>query len=1109
MEDKNTNEKNRPSINKIKYFKRLSPSHKDIYIRKKKSDESNEKNNYINIDNNNKNISNSIFNHNQKQIPTEKDLFRDRTNKNESKEKEKNRSLNNSINRSKNLTPLIHKYRKKNFYSNNNNIGIVDFSKNTDDSIDKKNKLYENQREPSFLNKYMAKIRENGTYEKNENGNLTYRENSRTKENIRLLIENINKKKSRENINNIKDDENEHLNKENKFNNNFYNNKSRNNELNNLISQSNESNKDNKNISFNEDNDIINDNKEQEEIIDNKEDLITIDNSNKINIFMNEIPNKNAKDSKNKLIKNYKQTKRNKKNKSVEIRKKNLNIPNINLFSISNSSMNNNLNYHMNSEESNNNNDNTKLKISDYNNSNDINKENNLKKISKKINKLPKLNLNTKAIKQNSMTERGQTNNNNNYYNENNLCLLCKKKCKKPLMCPKCHKICCELCIKSKKKKNKFCSYCNYYLKDISKYIEIKNSIINNKNNNNNIKRNIKNKNIKDIKEDSLNKNSGNDMIIQNKSNIYSHSKNNSIVQNTPSFKQKNMSEKKERKTKNRIKITSQKEEKENEKNDENNKSNKKIYDNNKLEEGFKTKKFYEAYIDRNKKYNSNNERPKKEKIKQKESIDIYEFELNNYNYNKIKENKKDNEIMLSNSIDNNLGKNFFEKEKQDSINSNNNTNKINENNEKEKKDNDNDNNNDNNNNNDTNNNNNDNYNDDNYNDKDNDNNKDNILNSDNDLNSENKNSESNNDNINNKKEKEKVKIENICILHNLEIKCYCIQCEKECCEVCLNNHFNEHNLIDYSIIDIIKFKELLNQKKENDNKSDILQYSLDNIEQIIKSYKLEKDLFIIEINKIANNYINEIESKINEINMIVNRIKNEQNIIFENKQKINEYLIKFSRNYIENNNNNNNQEDLILNDQVDKTGEFNNIDYTQYIKKYNNNNNNFKFNYFSSHGINNISLNKNSNIVLFSKIYFDNDAFINFINDLKYNNNRINITNDENNSENELKKILFDNININCDTFIIKNIDNKALIQVNLLLNKNNENINDNNIFYDNINCYLLISNKDMNNYCQLEKKMISNGNLCLYDLIDWEKFNIFNYSNLYFKVILFNHYK
>ena len=62
--------------------------------------------------------------------------------------------------------------------------------------------------------------------------------------------------------------------------------------------------------------------------------------------------------------------------------------------------------------------------------------------------------------------------NNPNNTNNNNVCGLCNKKTKKMLYCPRCYHAFCENCIKHKKTKNKFCSSCNYFINDISKYLK-------------------------------------------------------------------------------------------------------------------------------------------------------------------------------------------------------------------------------------------------------------------------------------------------------------------------------------------------------------------------------------------------------------------------------------------------------------------------------------------------------------------------------------------------------------------------------------------------------------------------------------------------------------
>ncbi len=1055
MEQKNYIDQSHKIIDKIKFIKNLSPSNKDMLLKRKSKEEQNEQNNnYNNI----KQLSLSPFNNPNKPLSNEKDLFNNRS-KNKSREKEKekdrNNSKNNSINKKKNLTPLMHKYKKKNLHENQNNYGLV---KNVDESTDKKAKLYENQREPSFLKKYMAKVRENETGEgkageKSINENNSFRENI-ANDNIKDINENG--KNNEKDINNIVIQSYDNKNK-NKGNKNLENKNKHYNNKENKDLQNKENYKefaynttdDNINISFNVNEE--NDTKTEEKNNKSSEKVsIKIDNSNKTNIF-SDLPKISTKEKINLKTtqKNINKAKRS-KNKSVELRKKKLLIPNINLVSISNSSRNN-LSSNLNTEENNN-----YKSFQQKNVDNKFNTENNkvvnIPEISySKKAKVPKLNLNSKSIKQeNNLTERSLTNTN---INDNLICLLCNKNCKKPLMCPKCHKICCESCIKIKKKKNKFCSFCNYYLKDFSKYIQIKNI--------NNYKRNLKNnknKETKDINNETLNKISEHN-IGQSEANN-SNNKKKSFLENTPSFKQKNISDKKIKNKKLKYmegdKSTSSKNE-EKEERDENIKINKSVNESN--------KKKYDSYLNRNKKYNTISDKPKKEKIKQKESIDVSEFDTIVYKDNK----KEENENILKNSYLKERIINYKEeieeiKEDNDSNdkskeneNINNNLNEI-------------------------------------------DNNENNNDNKEKNKKNEEKNVDivENVDIIENKKE---IEVKKKCSEHIYELKYYCCECDKEFCEECLNNHKEkEHNIIDYLINNNIKLRELISKKNSNNEKNNVLEKNLNNLEQKIKSYKLEEQIFISEINKIANDYIINIESKINDIKIIMEKIKNEQNTIIENNKILNEQFNLFYK--LNKENNNIDENEFALNN---KLIENENIDFSTDIQKFIENKNNFKFNYFTSQEIYDITINIKDNTILFSKIFFDDNNLNCFINDLMNYNNKIS---NDNNYNTDLKKYLYENIDLNSDSFTIKNLENTALIQINIKLNKKDENSNEN-IFYDNIKCYLLISNKEINNYCELDKKMISNGNLCFYNLIPWEQFSILSNNNLSFKVIVFNYYK
>ena len=788
----------------------------------------------------------------------------------------------------------------------------------------------------------------------------------------------------------------------------------------------------------------------------------------------------------------------------------------------------------------------------------------NLSNKAPKKNKIPKLNFNTKTTKQNYPTERPT------HKTIDNTCSLCNKKCKKLLMCPKCHKNFCEQCIKNKKKNNKFCTSCKYYLKEITKPIEPKHLTTNNnpysinnalnKASNQKNNRNLKNKNIKeanDLKFDPINKSLEFDNP-QNKRN-QNYAKNNVELENTPNFNQ-NRSDKKNKKTKNLMRHSDKNNINEPE---EDNKNKRKTYDNKKPEYEKKSKNFYELYLEKTKPYESNTNKMDKKRIKKKESIDA--DELDNDEYNKPNESDKEVNSALKSTNKKAVPENKKKKktninvddEKSDYENEKENEKDFEKYNEKEnerenderenERDNEKDNYEENEKENDDRENeeekeepneyekekeyenqeeknfDNDNYpeneendekenyldneeNNKKYNDLENEENNEKEKNLEHEENKDLENEENNekqDENDDNMKEEENQKLD-FCPEHNTKkLIYYCFQCDKDYCQDCLINHPNEHNLIEYTKIDYDKFKDLLSQKKEVIDRNKELQNYLNDLEQKLKSYKLEKDLFITEINKIANNYIGNIDSKINSISSITDKIKGEQNKIVENFNGINDKFNLFYKKYAENSNN---FEDINTNKD---NAEDEKIDYSPDVRKWNEQTNYFKFNYFTSQLIHDIQINTNSDIIIFSELFFKKDKLDNFINDLqnsdknKDNNNEENETNDQ-----ELKNNLF-NEDRNIDSFSIKNYDKQALIQVNLDLNKNRENVNDGNFDYNNVTCHLLIGSNEMNNYCHLGKKMMMEGNLCIYELVPWEQFNIFHYNNLCFKVLLFNHNK
>ena len=1216
MNEKNI-ETEQKIITKIKNIKNLSPFSRDLSLKQRKSNESNEQNN------NKKHGTYSPFNRNQKNnISTEKEIFFHRSS-NRSKDKDNNFVRKSPINKSKHLTYIM---------ENNKNM----------EEIDKKKKLYENQREKPFFRKYIDKIRENGLADtqnsssrpsvgKNNYNNYSYRENTRNRDKIRDLIENINNKnnisnrikryneekeenpiidnytskntnetfykreikRDSKNITNnnnediiikevdkdislreskgrdknrgrnnkvyeneyVKNNEQKEVIEENKGNNIFENKDKKEDldndnmakeDINNIIrkeeKQNDEHNNKNKkekneeNIHFEnndenkydtismrniktegtiddnngkdnttnlegdkkeekeklkeeeedkKDDNIINDNdnkKEETQNLDKKEEItkdeikneenienknrqimdeneekkpenknnsekikneeekrgeddkdkyeikksisnsqiikyendsIKIDKSSKINITLNESSHpmhdlSNAKKKSPKNIKNIKHIKLIKNiNNSVEVRKKKLHMTHLNSHTEDKKFYSSPIKTDENDDNSNELNNeviSAKNLAKNFSNNNNVSNKNSIKK----------LNINSKV----NNRESNSTDKRN--INGDNICILCKKKSKKPLMCPKCHKVCCEKCIKNKKKKNKFCSFCNYFLNDITKYINI--------NNNRNYIQ--KNKNYK-REENSHNIISGHSRR-QMKTSVFSQPKNKITVEEAPSFRQRNDSEKRNEKIKKVTKLRSSGEKNihlqknENEEDEiKENKNMRRTYDNRKTEELFKTKKFYETYID--------NRMSKTNNLSLNNNKDIEDFESND------KKNKKqdnnNNKLRNSMPIKDNNNKNIS------SIDDNNK-----------------------------------------------------FVNGENNMNKE----EINKD---------------VCLEHNNKFNFYCIQCNKEFCDECINNHLDNHNLIKYSNIDYNKFKNLLSQKNENDNKNTTLQNHLNDFAQKMKSYKLEKDIIISEINKIISKYINTIELKIQEINEMMSKIKSEQDKIVENNNKLNEQLSLF---YKLNLNENDINTKELLNSNMNKITKIGDLDYySTEIQKMNNNKDYLKFNYFTSQAMQDIPFTNNGSTILFSKLYFNEENFNDFIYNLKYNNKNKNNAN-SNISENpygvdldELKEFIFkDESIINSDIFAIRNWKNKALIQINIDLNMNSEN-EGNDIFYNNINCFLLISNKDLNNYCELNQKFFSKGNLCLYVIIPWEQFNIFSYEHLCFKVIMFNHNK
>ena len=1086
----------------------------------------------------------------------------------------KGESQKKKIKTNSSLTPYT--IKRKNILENYNlnNNGIIDNSRNKDESKEKKNKLYENQRD-SFFKKYMSKIRENvvgfessGTNlsikldNKNINFNLTSRENSKSKEKIKDLIENINHKNKcirDKNDNIIYNKKNiEKRLKEKSNNNNFNNNEKFN--LNTIISEnrnesssiiSNQNNKlkmekyqviesdykdnekyicnfddkielknEKQNISNfnksainikhknninnhshyyqyeNKKNEIENENKmdidnlynkmenykfkkEKNEIARNRYNLkkkydtnnnnFQIDR-NKINlIFNNELLKQNL--SKEQMFKkNYSKSnnKSVKKHNSVEVRKKKINIPQINLIS------NNN---YKNNQEENIYCDTSPVKANNFIINTENNNLSNKLNMSNKTRRTTKLYLNQK-VKDNYNIERNN--------NENVICLLCNKICKKPLMCPKCRKICCEQCIKNKKKKNKFCSFCNYYINDITKYLIFS-------------KKKLTQKNfLKNLEKNTLNRVSSLDKRQITKSK-YLKNKNKSYININTETKRKNSSEDKSKKI-----IEEQI-----------------IYDQNNLENDQNVI----IYNDKNpNKFNdiNNNEIPNSPEIsilnslKNQNDLRIESKKAENLDTEEEKNTNgsKKGEIEVEINIKC-LKQRVMKMKNRDSINDDKSEDTIRTiySNSQEQ-----------------------NFYD--YNSRKRDSN---IFNSDLD--------ESNIDNYNRgvvveknniirknlsiREYDNKIKSNNVdknliiannnkdfCLIHSSEeLKYYCIQCDKEFCEICYENHFDNHNIIHYSNINYLEFKQLLLIKNYIKEKNNLLQDYVENCEQNIKSYNSEKVLIIKEFNKIINNYINDIELKIEEIKIIIEEVKKKQDKIKNNNNLINQYLELYYKLNNENQNKNiklNDYEEFIKNN-----NSINNMDNLFEKQKINNKKNYLILNYFSSQLIDNISLRNNNNILFVSKLNFNIDNINNFINDtysqlqIPITNNIVNKIDDDYSNLIELENFLFNNYsydkNIDYNFFSIKKWKDKALFQVNIFLDKNIDDLKENEDINDiiNINCYLFVFNSKMNNYYELKQKKLSKGRLCLYEFITLKELDSLISKDLFFRIILLNHKK
>ena len=627
----------------------------------------------------------------------------------------------------------------------------------------------------------------------------------------------------------------------------------------------------------------------------------------------------------------------------------------------------------------------------------------------------------------------------------NYICLLCNKKVKKPLCCPRCKKAFCEQCLKNKKKKSKFCSFCNFFINDITNYIKIVASE----------KKTIPDKKIKKLTKfnTSLTKNFRTINEVKNRDITIDHSK------TISKDKEKNENSKpliNKVESKNSLNKTNKK---------NNNKNNITKDENNDIKVNLKSLNLFKnIYNNRNNNVNNNFNTFSDENCINSSNIEEEKLSMNTFNtfnsntyeeddiidnniqkekINFVKKlNKKsyDNEIKPSNEIKANIVNKIKNDDiKQDEL-------KV----------------------------------------------KEDIITSANT-------NTYNNEIVNYCNEHTKEKLICYCVQCNKE---FCKKCivDKE------NNHLeNEHKIIDYlnnSIhLNYRNIKNIIKTKNEIDKENDSLNKYVNYFSDIIKNFETEKEINLNYINNIINKNINDIENKIKELKTIINKIKIKQNILSSNKNSIQKYFDLYT--------NDSNEDNLIkeYNDQYQEIinniknnnliGNFN-LDYTFEKIKWNNINGNLIFNFFTSQIINynkNV-FNENKILLVNSKLIFDNNYFDNFIDITK----KISIKNDNPSNDIELNNSIYENEN-NYNALYIVNKGDKAMMQISIKLSKNKNKINEElNVNKENIFGNVLLNNGEKVIDFELKEKMIYKGMLYLYDLVPWEQLiNNNNYKDKY----------
>ena len=661
--------------------------------------------------------------------------------------------------------------------------------------------------------------------------------------------------------------------------------------------------------------------------------------------------------------------------------------------------------------------------------------------------------------------KKSNTNSFNNNIEQSYICLICKNFYDELLKCPKCDKMFCEQCIRNKTTKNKFCSYCNYYISNINKYIVVKTSI-----NSNDKEKKFKNKILVKKKK---NKSKENNEVKLNSKKIHSH--NNSILNKNKKdvsilIEQINRSNKKNNqisKKNNTLNIN------------KNNISQKLDNYNNNIYNSSNGLQKHRTYIDKS----------RRDMMLGKSCITNIISKINYIKHDKKEvSNKKENndEKIIYNEDD--KKNNYFNYNEAGSLGSIKTiiTNNENENN----------------------------------------NNKKNLINETNGKKKGKKDEYKNelkiymNDQIykdinynNNSKEE-------ICETHsNQKIVYFCFNCNRKYCNECLKGHNNggdEHQMVKYPNEYNSQFQKLINEyilNMKNNNKSndDISYY-----EQKINMYENEKNVFLLKLDLIKYNFINKLNSKIEEIKDIITKINEKKDYINKYSNLLKEYLNLYNKNSDEFKGKN----DEIINGINTHYQYIQDLNIEKYKKTSEISTMNSLFEYISSQYIqsNLINIKEKRSNALYTEIKFDINYLNKFIGNIQtkiyndyYNTNNTN----NNNSENKLEDIISDDellymdknlLKLTNSSFFIKNInDDKILIQLNINLNqseywsKNNFNVN---MDYKSICGYIFICQKE-NNIFELSNKKEKDGILTLYKIVPWDK--IINSNDIKYKIILF----